>query len=603
MKALLRLALLALLAGTTARAQAQKALTYTVTIDPKADDNHFAVRLELPKLGKEQAIYQFAATAPGTYQVMDIGRFVTKFEAFDAKGVPLASKRIAPNQWQLAEPEKTREIRYIVGETWDTPVKEHNIYRMCGSSLETDHALLNGQTLFGYPQGWQGKPLRIKLNYPADWKIGTPLTADTKGFYEAKDYDQAVDSPFLLGRLTEAKTMLGSTEVALYCYSHTDQVKAEPLLQSMQQMLQAAQAFLVQLPVKRYTFLYHFDDRSNGAWEHSYSSEYVLREVPFTPELAASVTSTAAHEFFHVVTPLNLHSEIIEHFNFVQPTGSEHLWLYEGTTEWAADMMQVRAGLKPLEVYLQNLHEKVSYDHVQADTTYSLSKLGLNSFSDEGQRQYGNIYQRGAITAALLDLRLLELSGGKRGLREVILELTRQYGPSKPFSEKTFFDDFTRLTYPEIGDFFNRYVKQAEPLPLAEYYAKVGIRYVPTLHTGKRVGALGATPTTFAVQPPKDVKFDAVPASLQQAGVAAGDQLVSIKGTAVTPYNMRPLLTELKAGKKGDEYELVVRHAGAEKTVRGRLLDQEDVKRYDFSLLPDATPAQLALRAAWLKNM
>jgi predicted metalloprotease with PDZ domain len=535
--------------------------------------------------------------------VMDIGRFVSQFEAFDAKGLPLPSKRVGINQWQLAEPEKTREIRYTIGETWDTPVKEHPIYRMCGSSLEADHALLNGQTLFGYPQGWQNKPLRIKLNYPADWKIGTPLKADRRGFYEAKDYDQAVDSPFLLGRLTEAKTMLGSTEVALYCYSHTDQVKAEPLLSSMQQMLHAAQAFLVQLPVKRYTFLYHFDDRSNGAWEHSYSSEYVLREAPFTPELAASVTSTAAHEFFHVVTPLNLHSEIIEHFNFVQPTGSEHLWLYEGTTEWAADMMQVRAGLKPIDVYLQNLHDKVAYAQQQADTTYSLSKLGLNSFSDEGQRQYNNIYQRGALTAALLDLRLLELSGGKRGLREVILELTKQYGPSKPFSEKTFFDDFTRLTYPEIGDFFTRYVKQAEPLPLADYYAKVGIRYAPVRHTGQRIGALGTTPTTFEVQPPNAVRFDAVPTNLKAAGVQPGDQLLSYQGTAITPANLRQVLNQLKAGKVGSEYELTIRHEGTEKTVRARLLDQEEVKRYDFTLMPDATPAQLALRQAWMNNL
>jgi hypothetical protein len=33
------------------------------------------------------------------------------------------------------------------------------------------------------------------------------------------------------------------------------------------------------------------------------------------------------------------------------------------------------------------------------------------------------------------------------------------------------------------------------------------------------------------------------------------------------------------------------------------LLDQEEVKRYDFSLLPDATPAQLALRQAWMNTL
>ena len=206
MKLFPRLAVLAaLLTAPLAAALAQAPLTYTISMDPATDSDAFQVKLELPELKKEQGVYQFAATAPGTYQVMDIGRFVRKFEAFDKKGKPLEVKQLSTNQWQLLKPEKTREIRYTIAETWDTPVKEHTVYRMCGSSLETDHALLNGQTILGYPQGWQARPLRIKLNYPQGWKIGTALTADAQGYYTAKTYDHAVDSPFLLGRLTEAK--------------------------------------------------------------------------------------------------------------------------------------------------------------------------------------------------------------------------------------------------------------------------------------------------------------------------------------------------------------------------------------------------------------
>ena len=36
-----------------------------------------------------------------------MGRYVRQFAAFDAKGRPLASRQIGPNQWQLARPEKT----------------------------------------------------------------------------------------------------------------------------------------------------------------------------------------------------------------------------------------------------------------------------------------------------------------------------------------------------------------------------------------------------------------------------------------------------------------------------------------------------------------
>ena len=52
-------------------------------------------------------------------------------------------------------------------------------------------------------------------------------------------------------------------------------------------------------------------------------------------------------------------------------------------------------------------------DRQAFDSTYSLRELALTSYSDSGQAQYGNIYMRGALTAGLLDIRLLELSHGR----------------------------------------------------------------------------------------------------------------------------------------------------------------------------------------------
>jgi predicted metalloprotease with PDZ domain len=246
----------------------------------------------------------------------------------------------------------------------------------------------------------------------------------------------------------------------------------------MNGMLQAAGRFLGKLPVDRYTFLYHFEDRPAGAWEHSLSSEYVFREGEFTDSLGRYLTDIAAHEFFHVVTPLNIHSEIIEHFNFVTPVPSQHLWLYEGTTEWAAHAMQLRSGLKSPEEYLKKVIQKMQAGRANFDSTFSLRELALTSYSDSGQAQYANIYQRGALTAGLLDIRLLELSNGARGLQDLLLDLTRKYGKRRAFPEATLVDTLVAMTYPEIREFFGRYIWESEPLPIAEYYGKLGIRLV-----------------------------------------------------------------------------------------------------------------------------
>ena len=469
------LALLTALAGPAAGQQS--ALGYAIDLNDRADDS-FKVTAWVGGLTDANAIYQFAATAPGTYQVMDIGRYVRRFEAFDAAGRAVPVERVSVNQWKLSDPARVRTLRYAISETWDTPVDQHQVYLMCGTSIERDHVLINPHAVIGYPSGMQARPIRLRLAYPAGWKLGTALERDRSGAYRAEDFDQLVDSPILLGPLTEARTRVTGVPVEIYTYSHTGKIRSSQLLGAMDDMLQAAGRFLGKLPVDRYTFLYHFDERPAGAWEHSLSSEYVLQESEFTDSVGRYVKDIAAHEFFHIVTPLNIHSEIIEHFNFVTPVPSQHLWLYEGTTEWAAHAMQLRAGLKTPDQYLAKVIEKMRIDRAKYDSTWSLRELALTSYSDSGQAQYGNIYMRGALTAGLLDIRLLELSGGRQGLQDLILELAHRFGKRRAFPESTFVDTLAAMTSPEIRDFFTRYVWDSQRLPIAEYYGKLGIRLI-----------------------------------------------------------------------------------------------------------------------------
>ena len=470
--------LLCSLAVGAARGGAQTT-SYLVDLEHRADDR-FRVEVDVDGLGAADSIFQFAATAPGTYQIMDIGRYVEHFTALDVSGAEVATAQVSTNQWRLSDPARVRTVRYAVAETWDTPVAEHVPYLMCGTSIEADNVFLSPHAVLGYPARRQDRPVRVRFLRPDDWKVGSALVPDADGWYHADDYDQLVDSPFLMGStLTEATLSVGDVPVEVWVYSKTGKIRAANLLSSMRAMLTSAGKFLNGLPVDRYAFLWHFEDTSMGAWEHSHSSDYVLAEPQmWTPAVGRNLTDIAAHEFFHVMTPLNIHSEIIEHFNFVHPTPSQHLWLYEGVTEWASDAMQLRSDLVQLPVYLDKQIEKIVADRTYFDPSYSLRRLALTSYTDAGQQQYGNIYQRGAIVAGLLDIRLLELSGGRRGLRELILELADRYGKDRPFPEDRFFDVVTEMTFPQIGDFFDRYVKAAEPLPIAEYYAKLGIRFV-----------------------------------------------------------------------------------------------------------------------------
>lgn len=571
-------------------------LVYEVDLTDRADDL-FKVRLRVNDLAAENAVYQFASTAPGTYVVMDIGRYVRSFCALDAGMDTVKTEQISVNQWQISDPARVSEIHYSVAETWDTPVDSNRIMEMTGTSIEADFVLINGQGVFGYPTGMQSRPLRIKLVYPETWELGTALP-ESKGFYWAEDFDHVVDSPILMGRVSKADMKVRGSKVDIFVYSKTDQVHADDILNSMKDILKASADFMDGLPVKRYTFLYVFEDITIGAWEHHYSSTYVYRESDFQQIRHTLMPSVAAHEFFHVVTPLNIHSEIIETFNFVEPVPSEHLWLYEGTTEWAANITLLRAGLMTLDRYLAVTTQKLNVAD-RFDPHYSLSQLSLTSYSKEGQRQYINIYQKGAVISALLDIRLLELSSGKRGLREVINELAKQYGPDRPFKEETFFDTFTQMTYPEIGDFFDRYVKKAEPLPLEEYFGKIGIEYVAEYSTGEQKPTIGMH-LGFEDGQIAIVKVDDAAAAL---GFAPKDVLLALNEEEISLETAQVVLSKLRDLNPGDSYEMSVSRNGEKMNITGQILTKEDIKRHQLIVKPEPDEKALKLREAWMKNL
>jgi predicted metalloprotease with PDZ domain len=326
------------------------------TVDLSDTSNHlFKVTLYPEPMTDQNKIYQFAASAPGTYEIMDIGRFVQTFKAFDNKEKEITVRQISTNQWEISDPVKTSKVVYTVNDTWHSNVKEHAIYLMAGSNLENNNALINGQCVFGYFTGKQDVPVYIKINSPAGWETATALTKNGEGYYTANNYDMVVDSPILSGNLTEAETQIGKCKVSIYTFSKTGLLKSDEILGSVKNILKAEDEFIEGLPVDHYTFLFHFGDVTNGAWEHMYSSEYIYKELPLSDLFHDDLRSVIAHEFFHIVTPLNIHSQLIEPFNFVNPVMSQHLWFYEGTTEWAAWILQLRAGIISLDDYITSM--------------------------------------------------------------------------------------------------------------------------------------------------------------------------------------------------------------------------------------------------------
>lgn len=172
------------------------------------------------------------------------------------------------------------------------------------------------------------------------------------------------------------------------------------------------------------------------------------------------------------MTPLNIHSEEIEFYNFKNPKLSQHLWLYEGLTEY----FTIHAPIWEKHYSIDDFFKKVEYKMKESqgfDPNASLTEMSIKAM--DFQDQYYNFYLKGTLFNLCLDIELRELSNGKIGIREITQQLMTRYGANRPFKDNELFDTITTMTYPSIREYFKKYVEGTEPLPLNSQLQKVGI--------------------------------------------------------------------------------------------------------------------------------
>jgi len=577
-------------------------IVYNIDVTNYKDDL-FHVTVYVEGLSAENDIYNLPATVPGTYSNLDFGRFVKSFKAYDEYGNELPAEKISLNQWQITDPDKLAKIDYDIEDTFDTEIENNKVIPMAGTGINNEFIVLNTFAVLGYFEGLQTNPLRVKLDYKPEWTAGTALLTDEDGYYTAESYDHLADSPILIGNLTAAATTVNNIKVGVYVYSADTTINADGIMDVADDVLQSSSEFIGYSPVTHYNFLMCFLDQEEfiesgfmgaGALEHSYSSLFVY---PGFGNFIGGVKNDMAHEFLHILTPLNLHSNIIQPFNFVEPTASQHIWLYEGVTEWGSDIMQLRSGLITPEEYLDRISEKITIsDGFSQDI--SLVDLSLGVYSETITMEFINFYNKGAVTAALLDIRLLELSEGKFGLREVFLNFLEEYGKYKPFPEAEFFDLFVANTFPEIEQFINDYIKGTKRLPYDEYLAKLGYRYTaerPSEDTRPSVGL------QMGLNDKQQLTIVGMSEASAEAGITAGDVPISILGIEVSLANTQEIFRKINSMKVGEKVKLILLRGDEEVEIDLPL--QQKIDKHIIEEMEKPTGEQLKLREAWSKNL
>jgi predicted metalloprotease with PDZ domain len=552
---------------------------------------------------------------PGTYANYNFGRFVNDFTARDKKGKVLPVEKLDENSWKIKDAQKLSRITYTVEDTWDTEIEKDFVFEPGGTNIEENtNFVLNTHGFFGYFDDLKRTTYQVNITKPEGFygstSLSTTRSTTNQDTYLIDSYMDLVDAPMMYNKPDTTTLKVGGADILVSVYSPNKIATSKEIATNINEVLQAQKEYLGgQLPIKKYAFLIYLFDKptksgSMGALEHSYSSLYSLPEAK-SEQLAQTVRDVAAHEFFHIVTPLSIHSEEIHNFDFNTPQMSKHLWLYEGVTEYFAGHMQVKHGLIDLAQYADMIREKL-FQAEQFNDTLPFTVMSKNAL-DVHKDQYGNVYQKGALIGLCLDIKLRELSGGKYGMQNLMQDLAKNFGKEKAFKDEELFDQIAKLTYPEIRTFFTRYVEGNEPLPLGEVLEKVGIFYKPEMMTkGVTLGNVGIN---FNAETSRLVvsSTDQMNEFGEQIGFKEGDEFISFNGTKLNMENIQQVITDyITNAKEGDQLNIVVARKdekGKEKEQKlsAKVVETEKEQRHVLQPVESPTAEQIALQQAWLK--
>jgi len=598
------------------------AQTYEYKVDlNNVVDDELTVELNVPTLNQKELYFQLPRIVPGTYSIYDFGRFVNNFKALDKDGKELLVEHPDANTWKILDGKSVAKITYRVEDTWDTK-KGNVVFEPAGTNIDDDVFVFNNHGIFGYFKKFEKLPFKLEIDRPEDLFGGTAMKriggdADTD-IFETDSYNSLVDNPIMFAEPDTAIIKVGKAEVLIHTHSPTGKVQSKALVADIKPILEAQREYLGgTLPVDRYAFLIFLNPQgeyylsgSAGALEHSYSSFYCLFEGE-PSAIAQTVRDVAAHEFFHIVTPLNLHSYEIHDFDFIEPKMSQHLWMYEGGTEYAAQHVQIKQGLMPINQFLSVMSQKMRQaDMFNQEIPFTeMSKTCLK----ENKSQYPNVYLKGALINMCLDMELRKASNGAYGVQELMRDLSKKYGIHKAFKDKCLFKEIGKISgyKKEMKNFFKRYVAGAEALPVERLMGNFGITY-------QEEGTIEElSPFGFSLDQ-KSITFDFArgmlkllpegidPFGRDVLGLKGGDLIKTWQGEEVTMQSIQDVMTQyMSTAKEGTELNVVVLRENAdgemeETALKGTLRKVPVKVNHALSVDPNATEAQVKLRKAWL---
>ncbi|MFN3345998.1 MAG: hypothetical protein ACK412_10155, partial [Chloroherpetonaceae bacterium] len=220
----------------------------------KPETGTIGVTMELhgAQLGDE-ALFCIPAWAPGAYQFIEYGKFIKAIYPIAENGDTLPYAQFNSCVWQIQKAKRLKKVSYLVGETTDL---KGGVLWVETTEINPKRIYFNGTNVFGYLDGFKQLPCEVKYNLPTGWKVASAIEVQPNSTEAvAKDYDELVDAPVLMGKFERAEAIILGKPHS-FVIDSDEPYRADRLIKVTDEIVKAHYRLFGELPYNKYVFLF-----------------------------------------------------------------------------------------------------------------------------------------------------------------------------------------------------------------------------------------------------------------------------------------------------------------------------------------------------------
>jgi predicted metalloprotease with PDZ domain len=541
------------------------AIAYEILpVDPAAHLFEVTLSVDRPETGMR---FTLPAWIPGSYMIREFARNIVRISA-EADGVAVPLAKQDKHSWVAGEiPAGTKKLKLVYRVyAWDLSVR-------C-AHLDASHGFFNGTQVFLRVEGREAAKHRVRILPPAgvrDWTVATSMrtssgagAAKLRGFgwYEASDYDELIDHPVEMGRLTWASFKVRGVPHDFVINGRHD-CDMDRLVRDLIKVCEQQCAVFGDAPppFDRYVFMTTIVGDGYGGLEHRASTALLAsrNDLPFKGMKASTedyrgFLGLCSHEYFHSWNVKRIKPAAFVPYDLQEENYTRLLWLFEGFTSYYDDLALVRAGVISETEYFGLLAKTLSA--VRRGGGRRVQSVAESSFDawikyyrqdENAPNAIVSYYAKGSLVALALDLHLRAKSKGTRSLDDVMRLLWSRYGETGVGVPEDAVPGLVKeATGVDVRKLLIEATEGVDDLPLAKLLKTLGMDLgwkaeseYPVI--GAKLGSEGESVKLVNV-------MNGGPA--HRAGLSAGDLVIAVDGLRVKSGGLDKVLARRTAGER-----------------------------------------------------